>query len=186
MMRIVAIAAHPQIEGSRVHRAWVKGLEESNRVSVRPLYQFYANWKIDAALEQRTLAAHDRIVLQFPFFLYGCPPLMKKWLDEVMSFQWAYGPGGEALRGKQMLIAISTGGPPESYRHGGFHNFTIDELLVPFRQIANLVGADYVRPFVFHRARTVSDAEITASAAEYVRYVLNPNLEIRPGPSAGR
>jgi glutathione-regulated potassium-efflux system ancillary protein KefG len=105
---------------------------------------------------------------------------MKKWLDDVLVFRWAYGPGGEALRGKQLLIAISTGGPADSYLPGGYHNYTTDELLVPFRQIANLVGASYLRPYVFHRARTVTDGEITASATDYVRQVLRPDLEVLP------
>ena len=185
-MNITAIVAHPRISESRLHRAWANALEDSNAVEVRKLYQIYPYWKIDAPIEQNHLANIDRIVFQFPFYLYGCPPLLKMWIDEVLTFRWAYGPGGEAMRDKQFLIAISTGGPAESFVPGGYHNYTVEELLVPFRQIANLVGATYLTPYVFHRARTVTDAEIAASAADYARYVLNPNLAARPVRHDGR
>ena len=176
-MKILAIVAHPRISESRLHRAWANALADTGQVTVRRLYTNYPYWQIDVAAEQALLAEHDRVVLQFPFYLYGCPPLMKKWLDDVLTFRWAYGPGGTALHGKQLLIAISTGGPADSYVPGGYHNFTIEELLVPFRQIANLIGVSYLRPHVFHRARTVTDAEIATAAADYVRTVLRPDLE---------
>ena len=185
-MNILALVAHPRISESRLHRAWSNALDSTLKVTVRKLYQAYPYWQIDVPLEQRSVADADRIVFQFPFYLYGCPPLMKIWLDDVLAFRWAYGPGGEALRGKQMLIAVSTGGPAESFVPGGYHNYTVEELLLPFRQIANLVGASYLRPYVFHRARTVSDSEITASAVDYVRYVLNPDVEVLPPRLAER
>lgn len=175
-MKVLALIAHPKMEDSRVHRVWAKALERSPSISVRYLYTLYPSWRIDVQAEQRDLASHDRIILQFPFFLYGCPPLLKKWLDEVMAFRWAYGPGGTALKGKDIMVATSTGGPSESYQSGGYHNFRVEELLLPFHQIANLVGARYLNPYVLHKARTVSDAEIEASAADFVKCVLNPNL----------
>ncbi len=185
-MKTVVVVAHPRISESRLHRAWANALEGTSRAEVRRLYHIYPYWKIDATAEQKLLVENDRIVLQFPFYLYGCPPLMKKWLDDVLTFRWAYGPGGEALVGKQFLIAITTGGPADSYVRGGYHNYSIDELLVPFRQIANLVGASWLRPYVFHRARTVTDDEITEAAAAYVRAVLDPAAEIMPSPRGSR
>lgn len=185
-MKILALVAHPKISESRLHRSWANAMENTNKIMVRKLYQTYPYWKVDGSVEQTLLAGHDRIILQFPFYLYGCPPLMKMWLDEVLTFRWAYGPGGETLRGKQLLIAVSTGGPAEAYKAGGFHNYTIDELLTPFQQISNLIGAAYLKPYVFHRARTVTDEEIAASAADFVRYVLDPNLPVLPVRGAGR
>ena len=185
-MKILALVVHPKISESRLHRSWANALEGTNAVMVRKLYQTYPFWKIDGSVEQTLLAAHDRIILQFPFYLYGCPPLMKMWMDEVLTFRWAYGPGGEELKGKQLLIAVSTGGPAEAYRPDGFHHYTVEELLTPFQQIANLVGATYLKPYVFHRARTVTDEEISASAADFVRYVQDPDLPVLPARGSGR
>ena len=38
------------------------------------------------------------------------PPLMKLWVDDVLTFGWAYGPGGTALNGKDLWLVASTGG----------------------------------------------------------------------------
>ncbi len=185
-MNILALVAHPKISESRLHRSWANAMENTNKILVRKLYQTYPYWKVDGAVEQAILGAHDRIVLQFPFYLYGCPPLMKMWMDEVLTFRWAYGPGGQALRGKQLLIAVSTGGPSEAYQAGGFHNYTINELLTPYHQIANLVGAEYLKPYVFHRARSVTDEEVAVAAADFVRYVLDPKVPVQSARGFGR
>ena len=177
-MKILAVVAHPKISESRLHRSWANAMENTNKIMVRKLYQTYPFWKVDGSVEQTLLAGHDRIVLQFPFYLYGCPPLMKMWIDEVMTFRWAYGPGGEMLKGKQLMVAVTTGGPAEAYRPEGFHNFTVEELLTPYHQLANLVGAAWLKPYVFHRARTVTDEEIAASSADYVHAVLAPNRPV--------
>ncbi len=41
---------------------------------------------------------------------YSVPPLMKLWMDKVLSHGWAYGHNGIALRGKSLLWAVTTGG----------------------------------------------------------------------------
>ena len=41
------------------------------------------------------------------------PPLQKLWLDEVLRYGWAYGPEGTALRGKDVWLVASTGGPAD-------------------------------------------------------------------------
>ncbi|GAL26611.1 NAD(P)H oxidoreductase YRKL [Vibrio variabilis] len=42
----------------------------------------------------------DVIVLQFPFYWYSMPALLKKWMDDVFSFNFAYGPEGDKLKVK--------------------------------------------------------------------------------------
>ena len=185
-MKIMALVAHPKISESRLHRTWSNALEDTTKVSVRKLYHVYPYWRIDTQAEQALLPQYDRIILQFPFYLYGCPPLMKLWIDEVLTFRWAYGPGGNALRGKQIMLAISTGGPAESYEVGGYHNYTVGELLLPFRQIVNLIGGHYLKPHVFHRTRNVSDIEIADSAREYARYAMSTDIPVLPAHSAGQ
>jgi len=36
----------------------------------------------------------------------------------VLTFGWAYGPGGDYLKGKEFMLAITTGGTNNSYSAG--------------------------------------------------------------------
>lgn len=44
-----------------------------------------------------------------------------KEVDVVHGYGWAYGPGGVALEGKELLLAISIGGRDYSYRVGSYN-----------------------------------------------------------------
>ncbi|WP_312029480.1 NAD(P)H-dependent oxidoreductase [Paenibacillus sedimenti] len=104
-------------------------------MTIHQLYQAYPNEVIDLAREQALLEAHDRSILQYPFYWYSTPPLLKKWFDSVLQYGWAYGPGGDKMHGKEIGLAISTYGSKESYQEGGANLFTIDELTKPIASI---------------------------------------------------
>jgi len=75
------------------------------------------------------------------------------------------------LRGKQFILAVSTGGPASSYQAGGYNNYTMSEILRPFQQMSSLLGAQYLSAFVFYGARVASQEEIEANAQDYAAYV---------------
>ncbi len=97
---------------------------------------------------------------QHPVHWYGMPPLMKLWLDEVFSFGWAYGPGGTRLRGKDLWLVLSTGGPEESYRPDSYNRYFFDAFLPPYEQTAALAGMRFLEPMLLHGAHRISDAEL--------------------------
>ena len=113
-MKVLVNLFHPHLERSVVNRAWAERLANQPGITLRRLYALYPDGKIDVAAEQQALAEHERLVFQHPFYWYSTPPLMKQWLDDVLTYGWAYGPGGNALAGKEWLSAISTGGPADS------------------------------------------------------------------------
>lgn len=167
----LVIVAHPDLGKSRINKRLASELERIGNVTVHRLYESYPDEKIDVAREQALLLAHERIVLQFPFFWYSSPALLKKWMDEVFELGWAHGKGGDKLNGKELLIAISSGGAHSMYQAGGFHNYSYSELLRPFQQTANLTGMIYRRPFVVSGIREVSDEQLEQYAADYALYV---------------
>ncbi|MEK8172581.1 NAD(P)H-dependent oxidoreductase [Streptomyces sp. M19] len=136
-------------------------------MTVHDLYARCPDLRVDVAREQRLLLEHDRIVLQFPFYWYSAPPLLKKWLDEVFLYGFAYGSGGTELHGKSLRVVTSTGGAEERYRLGGLHRFSIRELLRPFEATAHLTGMRYEDPYVVHGVRELDDAGLDAHAARY-------------------
>ena len=95
------------------------------------------------------------------------PPLMKLWCDDVLGFGWAYGPGGNALRGKDVWLVASTGGSDDSYRPEGYNRYFFDAFMPPYEQTAALCGMRFLPPLVLHGAHRASDAELTAHAATY-------------------
>ena len=173
MPRILVLLAHPQLENSRVGRALADAARATatgpDAIAVRDLYARYPDYLIDVAAEQAALAGVDLLVWLHPVHWYGMPPLMKLWLDEVFAFGWAYGPGGDALRGTDLWLVTSTGGPESSYRGDGYNRYFFDAFLPPYEQTANLVGLRFLPPLVLHAAHRVGEADIQAHAALFAQ-----------------
>ena len=81
---------------------------------MRDLYALYPDYAIDVAAEQAALAAAHLMVWLHPIQWYGMPALQKLWLDEVLAYGWAYGPGGTACR-QGPVAGDTTGGAEASY-----------------------------------------------------------------------
>lgn len=169
---VLVLLAHPEMEHSRVNRRLAARAREAaaasaGRIAVRDLYALYPDYWIDVAAEQALLAAAKLVVWQHPVHWYHMPPLMKLWCDEVLSFGWAYGPGGTALSGKDLWLVASTGGAEASYRPDSYNRYFFDAFLPPYEQTAALCGMRFVPPLLLHGAHRVSGDEIDAHAAVY-------------------
>src|SRR5690349_9987974 len=120
---ILVLTAHPHMEMSRVNRQLMRAASQLHRVAVRDLYALYPDYLIDVAAEQEALQSAQLVVWQHPIHWYHMPPLMKLWVDEVLAFGWAYGPGGTALRGKDLWLVASTGGSGDSYQPTSYNRY---------------------------------------------------------------
>jgi glutathione-regulated potassium-efflux system ancillary protein KefG len=167
MGQVLVIFAHPAFQRSRVNRALLQAASTTEGVTVHDLYETYPDFLIDVRDEQRLIERHDAVVFQHPFFWYSSPALIKEWLDLVLEYRWAYGEGGEALRGKIMAQAISAGGPAEAYGRQGQNHFTIRELLAPYEQTARLCGMGYAEAFAVHATNHLEDPSLAESARSY-------------------
>jgi len=170
-MKPLVIVAHPNLTQSKVHKRWLQELQNHPEITVHNLFATYPNWIIDVAKEQQLLNEHDRIVLQFPFYWYSCPPLLKKWEDDILTYGWAYGSKGNALYGKELMLAVSTGGPQEAYQAGGMNNYAMSELLKPFQATSNLIGTRYLPAFIFHGALQATETQVAQAAVEYLQRI---------------
>jgi glutathione-regulated potassium-efflux system ancillary protein KefG len=166
-MRILVLFAHPRLRQSVVQRALLAAISGLDDITVRDLYAEYPDLMIDPRREQRSLLAHDLLVLQPPFYWYSSPAVVKEWLDIVLEEGWAYGSGGDRLRGKFLLNALSTGGPQEAYHGKGRNRFPMRALLAPFDQTAYLCGMGWLEPFVVHAGRKLDPAALTERAERY-------------------
>jgi glutathione-regulated potassium-efflux system ancillary protein KefG len=165
--RVLILFAHPALQKSRINRHLAEAVKGLEGVTFHDLYEEYPDLFIDADREQALLREHDAIVLQHPFYWYSCPAILKEWQDIVLEYGFAYGEGGDALKGKRWLTAITTGGPQDAYQPAGFNRFTIRHLLTPFEQTAHLCGMTFEEPFVIHGVHRMNQQEINAHAAAY-------------------
>jgi glutathione-regulated potassium-efflux system ancillary protein KefG len=161
MKNIYHIFTHPDLSKSRVNMEVLKAFQGKDGIETRMLYESYPDWKIDIEREKASLLKADIIMIQTPFYWYSTPGLFKEWQDRVLEYGFAYGEGGDKLKGKKLLIVLSTFGPEEAYKHGGYNNFTIEELLRPLEQTANLCHLEYLKPLVINGVMHKSDNEIT-------------------------
>ena len=169
--RVLVLFAHPALHRSRVNRALVRAVREVDGITFHDLYEVYPDFDVDAAHEQELLVRHDLLVLQHPLYWYSTPALLKQWIDVVLQHGWAYGAGGTALRGKQVLNVVTAGGGEQAYSRDGVNRHTMAELLAPLAQTAHLCGMEYLPPCVLHGTHALGEDEIEERADEYRRVV---------------
>jgi glutathione-regulated potassium-efflux system ancillary protein KefF len=171
MASIVVLCAHPSLQHSRVNRALMRAAKSGAlpQVQVRDLYALYPDYLIDTPAEQAVLADARLVVWQHPLHWYGMPPLLKLWLDDVLAFGWAYGPGGHALQGKDLWLVASTGGSEPAYHPNGHNRYFFDAFMPPYEQTAALCGMRFLPPLVLHGAHRVSDAALNAHVQTYLQ-----------------
>ena len=169
--RILVLFAHPALEKSRVNRRLIRTIEDLDGVTINDLYESYPDFDVDIEREQALLVGHDFIVLQHPFYWYSAPALLKEWMDLVLEHGWAYGAGGNALRGKKAMSAITVGGSEASYSIAGLNHFTIRQLLAPIEQAFRLCGVKYLPPFVVHGTHQLGDSAMADHERAYQQVI---------------
>lgn len=167
MPRVLVLFAHPRLEKSRANRRLIASIPRDERVTFVDLYERYPDFDIDVPAEQAQLLAHDIVVWHHPLYWYNAPPLVKQWIDLVLAFGWAYGPGGTALGGKTLFHVVTTGGAEAAYQHEGMHGWTLAEFLRPLERTATLCGIQWLPPFALHGTHRLSDEAIEAAGARY-------------------
>ncbi len=172
--KTLILVTHPNIENSVFNKRWVEELRKYHqKYTVHSLYEAYPDEKIDVAAEQALIESYDKIIFQFPFYWFNCPPLFKKWLDEVLTYGWAYGSkSGYKLAEKKIALAISVGIDEKEYSPTGKYHYTLAELTSPFKITFNYVRADY-RPLFAHYGIELSATpdEIEQSTKDYIEFL---------------
>lgn len=174
-MKILHLVFHPNLDNSRVNKSWLDQIQESGKVSLlKDMYKEYPDFQIDVEREQADLLVHDRVIVQYPFYWYSVPPLFKKWMDDVLTYNFAYGTKGDKLAGKELQIITSVGGPHESYMPGGYNSFSVQEFLKPLQQTANLCRMAFLPPLWMHDSVAASDEQIHNTMEQWLDLLDDP------------
>ncbi len=144
MKKTLIISAHPNIEQSTANAYILDQLKELPDGTVRHLDSVYPDYAIDSVAEQKLLQEADVVVFQFPLYWYSVPPMLKKWFDDVFTYGFAYGENGNKLKGKKVILSVTTGGSEEAYSSTGYNQMSVRELLIPLLQTFNLTQMEFV------------------------------------------
>lgn len=165
--RILLVYAHPAAHRSRINRVLFDKVRVLSGVAARDLYELYPDFDIDVEAEQRLLREAHLLILQHPIYWYSMPALLKEWLDSVLTRGFAYGPGGKALRGKEVQHVVSSGGPPQAYTAEGYHRYALREFLRPLEQTVRFCGMHYREPLMLQGSSTLTAEQIRTHAEHY-------------------
>lgn len=176
--KILVLFAHPAIHKSRVNKELLRSIAHEEGITIHKLYEEYPDFHIDVKREQNLLLQHDMYIWHHPFYWYGAPAILKQWIDLVLEHNFAYGRNGTALQDKKVMTAITTGGRLEAYREGGYNNFTINQLLAPFKQTAHLCHMQYLPPFIVYGTHILNNADIQKYAEDYKKILISLREDI--------
>ena len=144
MTKLLVVSGHVDLAHSVANKAILAGLrKEFPNAEIDDLAELYPDYKIDVKAEQDKLVKADVIVLQFPFYWYSCPSIMRKWFEDVLSYGFAYGSSGKALAGKKLLVSFTMGAAKELYNRNGLEHFAVEEFMPQFTNLANLCSMQW-------------------------------------------
>lgn len=167
MKNVLLLYCHPWPHKSRYNRRLQEVARKVPNVAIRDLYELYPTMHVNEEAEQQALRQADAVVLQFPIYWFSAPALLKEWMDVVLQNGFAYGEGGDALKGKKAILAVSTGGDMSSYQLGAKHGAEIAAFLLPFKMTAEFCGMTVDEPFITFNARDLDYDVINDRACRF-------------------
>lgn len=150
MSNILVIAAHQDCSQSVSNSAILNQLSAhfGDQIELRRLSDLYPTFNIDVAAEQAALQAANVVVFVYPTFWFNTPSIFKKWMDDVLTYGFAYGEGGDKLHGKAFLLSTTTGSPAAVYNSDTLE--TIETFTKPVEHSVRYVGGNWQGVYPLH------------------------------------
>ena len=179
-MKTLVIVGHPNLPASRVSRSIIEEIktQANSDITLHVLWEAYPDYKIDIKKEQDLLMAHEKVVFVFPTQWYAVPALLKKWQEDVLVAGFAYGDGGDKLKGKQTYFISSTAGDSVAYSASGYNNYPIIDFFKPFEQTFRLCSMDLREPIFFQGVYQRPEADIATFAKTAYEYIVKNDVKV--------
>ncbi|MGZ8370953.1 MAG: NAD(P)H-dependent oxidoreductase [Caulobacteraceae bacterium] len=127
------------------------------------------------AAEIEKLDRADLLILQFPFWWYMAPAMLKGWFDRVLTYGGVYSSRQRfdtgRFRGKRALLSVTLGSTETSYLPDG-RNGDISLLLWPIQFSLHYVGYQVLSPYLAYLP-TESEEEIKGHFAHLAGHLRN-------------
>jgi putative NADPH-quinone reductase len=177
------ISGHPNFEKSFANKTIIDELENSDLdIEVRHIEKMYPDFKIDVKAEQTAILQHNTIVLQYPVYWYNMPAILKHWFDVVFDYQFAYGPGGNKIKNKNLLPSFTVGSVESKYSALGDHHFRMYEFCKNIEQTAYYTKMNYIDPVYFHGTfltAGVTQEQVRNKAKEHAKRLIARLMELQ-------
>lgn len=171
MTKTLIIMSHPDVVQSSSQQFLLAAIKGEEQIQIRHLESILAEKEsnhFDKRIERACLQEADRIILQFPFYWYQCPSVMKQWMDEVLMLNLS-----QKNKMKEFGIVVTVGAKSDRYTAGGSVGFGIEELLRPYQALANQLGWEYQTPFVIYQFQYLSEIQKQQLLVDYLYYLEN-------------
>ena len=167
-MKALVIYSHTYPETSVAGKAILEVLEVTPGFEVRNVDALYPDLnKIDIAAEQQALLEADVIIFQHPVFWYSGTSALKRWMDEVLQFGFAYGDGGDKLQGKKFIHSFTAASGADTYA-GELGR----ALRAPIEASALYCGLEYLRAFPLYGQLALVNPNVAQEAKAHAEEVV--------------
>lgn len=154
-----------------VNKEWVESIKrELPEVDLHLLHTARKQKEFDIKAEQKLIDSHDTIVFQFPVYWFSCPALLKQWMDEVLTPDWAY-MANYAFEGKRVAFAASAGSSAADYSANGSVGMELEDVLRSMRLSVGYLKAKYCGLHSCFSAVGIGKDALKQNAMEYVRFI---------------
>ncbi|MCL1137690.1 NAD(P)H-dependent oxidoreductase [Shewanella pneumatophori] len=154
---VLLISGHPDLSRSIANSEVLKQLATTSQIKIHKLDEACQGYQIDVAAEQALLTQADIIVLQFPLYWSTYPALMKLWFDEVFTYNFAFGPNGDKLKGKKVILSITCGATASSYQPGEFNFLPVEQYLQAAMHPVNAAQMDIIDSVITFEMNSTPD-----------------------------
>ena len=168
-MKVLVIYSHTYHEQSYAGKAILEVLKALPNVEIRNLEELYPDLnKIDIAAEQEALVGADVIIFHHPVFWFNVPAAMKRYLDEVFQYGFAYGDDSFKLAGKKFVHSYTTGSGAATYE-GGLHL----EVEAALRTSAGFCRMEYAGAFPLYGQLALTNPNVAAEAKAHAERLVD-------------
>ena len=177
MNKILVVTGHPYWPQSRANRiildeitriAAEKGNDYELSLSYTNITELYPDGRIDVPAEQQKLLAANVVVFPFPVMWFAAPSPVHRYMEEVLTYGFAYGPEGTNLRNKAMLASVTAGGDEASYQPGGKCPVTMDQIMASTAAVASYCLMKWGGYLCSYSAADRSEAELRDHARRLI------------------
>ncbi|WP_283679005.1 NAD(P)H-dependent oxidoreductase [Lentilactobacillus sp. Marseille-Q4993] len=169
MIKTVILVSHPEIKNSAQQQFFKTVAQNVTNVRRKVIDDLYDYNKLDIVTEQDELKKADRIIFQFPLYWYQAPGSLSRYITDVITRKFAI--SQEQLKGKELGVVVSIGDALSQYQAGGSEQFTISELMAPYRAFAHKAQMKFLPVMVVDQFAYMDENQKSDLVAQYLMYL---------------